>query len=111
MVVGPPPGGNERKMAANEVVVDERGRTSLARVRSHDYDRYTVEEFPDGTLVLTPAVTISALELAALQNPQVMAAVAAYKASDRSQLRPRRRRVPSEPDGQGIVGLAQSLPG
>ena len=45
--------------------MDERGRTSLARVRTHHYDRYTVEEFPDGTLVLTLAVTISALELAA----------------------------------------------
>ncbi len=46
-------------MATNEVVVDGRGRTSLAKVRSHDYDRYLVEELPDGTLVLTPAVTVS----------------------------------------------------
>ena len=72
-----------------EVVVDERGRTSLARVRSHDYDRYIVEEFPDGTLVLTPAVTISALELAALRDPAVMAAVTEAKTGDRSTLRRR----------------------
>src|SRR5271166_3417873 len=58
-----------------EVVVDERGRTSLARVRSHDYERYMVEEFDDGTLVLTPAVTISALELAVLRDPALMAAI------------------------------------
>ncbi len=87
-------------MPAKEVIVDERGRTSLARVRSHDYDRYTAEEFPDGTLLLTPVVTISAWELAALRDPKVMAAVAAYKAGDRSELRPRRRRVPSGSNGQ-----------
>ncbi len=70
-----------------ELVVDERGRTSLAKVRTHHYDRYTVEEFPDGTLVLTPAVTISALELAALRDPAVIAAVTEAKTGDRSALR------------------------
>jgi hypothetical protein len=74
-----------------ELVVDERGRTSLARVRSHNYDRYTTEEFPDGTLVLTPAITISPLELAALQDQAVMAAVAEAKAGDRTKLRSRPR--------------------
>jgi hypothetical protein len=72
-----------------ELVVDERGRTSLARVRSHSYDRYTVEEFSDGTLVLTPAITISPVELAALRDPVVMAAVAEAKTGDRSALRRR----------------------
>jgi hypothetical protein len=72
-----------------ELVVDERGRTSLARVRSHHYDRYTVEEFADGTLVLTPAITISPLELAALRDPTVMAAVREAKTGDRSVLRQR----------------------
>lgn len=76
-----------------ELVVDDRGRTSLARVRSHHYDRYIVEEFPDGTLVLTPAVTISAVELAALSDPVVRAAVAAAKSGDQSQLRRRPRRL------------------
>jgi hypothetical protein len=80
-----------------EVVVDERGRTSLARVRSHDYDRYLVEEFPDGTLVLTPAVTISAVELAVLRDPTAMAAVAEAKKGDRSTLR--RRPVPGSGEG------------
>jgi hypothetical protein len=72
-----------------ELVVDERGRTSLARVRSHDYGRYTTEEFPDGTLVLTPAITISPLELAALRDPDVMAAAAQAKTGDRRALRRR----------------------
>jgi hypothetical protein len=81
-----------REMIMTELVVDERGRTSLARVRSHHYDRYIVEEFPDGTLVLTPAVTISAVELAALSDPVVRAAVAAAKSGDQSELRRRPRR-------------------
>jgi hypothetical protein len=80
-----------------ELVVDERGRTSLARVRKHQYDRYTVEEFPDGTLVLTPAITISPVELAVLRNPTVMAAIAEAKAGDRSALR-RRPEPASEED-------------
>jgi hypothetical protein len=72
-----------------ELVVDKRGRTSLARVRRHSYDRYTVEEFPDGTLVLTPAVTISAVELAALRDPVVREAVAEAKTGDPAMLRRR----------------------
>jgi len=79
-----------------EVVVDERGRTSLARVRSHDYERYMVEEFDDGTLVLTPAVTISALELAVLRDPALMAAIADAKNRDPSALR--RRPTPRSDD-------------
>lgn len=77
--------------ATNEIQLDERGRTSLARVRTHSYDRYTVEEFPDGTLVLTPAVTISALELAALRDDKVRHAIREAKTGDRSTLRSRRR--------------------
>ena len=78
--------------AREEVVVDERGRTSLARVRSHDYDRYTAEELPDGTLILTPAITISPVELAMLDNPDIREAIAAAKAGDPSELRRRERR-------------------
>ena len=72
-----------------ELVVDERGRTSLARVRSHDFDRYIVEDFEDGTLVLTPAVTVSAVELAALRDPALIAAVVEARTGDRSKLRRR----------------------
>lgn len=52
-----------------EVVVDSRGRTSLARVRSKRFDRYLAQEREDGTLILTPMVIISARELAALRDP------------------------------------------
>lgn len=72
-----------------ELVVDDRGRTSLARVRSHNFNRYMVEEFEDGTLVLTPAVTVSAVELAALRDPAVREAVAEARSGDRSRLRRR----------------------
>jgi hypothetical protein len=50
---------------AKEITVDERGRTSLARVRTQKFDRYLTEEFPDGTLVLTPAVTLKVTDLPA----------------------------------------------
>lgn len=56
-----------------EVVLDERRRTSLAKVGRKGDDRYLVEEFPDGTLVLTPAVTVSAVEFASLVNPDLRA--------------------------------------
>ena len=65
------------RMPANEISVDARGRTSLAKVRTKVYERYATEELPDGTLILTPVVTISALELAALRDPAVRAAVQA----------------------------------
>ena len=79
-------------MPANEVSVDERGRMSLARVRTRVYDRYTAEELEDGTIILTPAITISPVELAALNNPEIRAAFAAAKAGDPSELRTRQRR-------------------
>ena len=60
-------------------------------MRTHHYDRYTAEEFPDGTLALTPAVMISPVELAALRDPDVMAAVTGAKTGDRSVLQRRPR--------------------
>lgn len=50
-----------------EVVVDSRGRCTLLRVRTQAHDRYLVTEHPDGTLVLTPAITLTPAELAKLQ--------------------------------------------
>jgi hypothetical protein len=49
-----------------ELVVDERGRASLARVRSrNDITRYEVEEFPGGVLVLIPIVSVRESDLPA----------------------------------------------
>lgn len=83
--------GVDRPAALREIAVDSRGRTSLARVRSRNYERYTAEEFPDGTLVLTPAVTISAVEAAALADPDVQAAIAAARTGDPGTRRRRPR--------------------
>jgi hypothetical protein len=54
-----------------EVVLDSRRRTSFAKVGRRQDTRYLVEELEDGTLILTPAVTIPATELAALQDPRL----------------------------------------
>jgi hypothetical protein len=77
-------------MPTNEITVDRRGRTSLARVRSRTHDRYLAEELPDGTLILTPAVTISAVEAAALADPKVRAALDAARTGDPSTRRRRK---------------------
>jgi hypothetical protein len=74
---------------AKEIVLDERRRASLAKVGRKGDRRYLVEEFEDGTLVLTPAVTISAVELAALRDPTVLDAIEKARTGDRSTLRSR----------------------
>lgn len=76
-----------------EVQVDSRGRTTLAKVRRHHYERYETEEMSDGTLVLRPVVSISPVELAALQDTAVRAALDEATSDDRSQLRTRPRAV------------------
>lgn len=58
-----------------EIVLDSRRRTSLARVGAAGDSRYIAETLEDGTVVLTPAVTIEKWELAALSNPEVRAAL------------------------------------
>jgi hypothetical protein len=53
-----------------EIVVDSRGRTSLQRVRTRDYDRYFAREHEDGTIVLTPLLTFTPAGLEEfLENP------------------------------------------
>lgn len=83
-------------IATKEVVLDERRRTSLARVGRKDHDKYLVEEFDDGSVLLVPAVTISRDELEMLRNPAVVAALEESAYGDRSQLRrrPSPRRKP-----------------
>lgn len=49
--------------ARGEIVVDERGRTSLARVRTRKFSRYQARELADGTIILTPLVTVPAATL------------------------------------------------
>jgi hypothetical protein len=54
-------------MPKGEIVVDARGRTTLARVRKQKHDRYLAEEHPDGTIVLTPAITLTPAEVEKLR--------------------------------------------
>ena len=42
-----------------EIVVDNRGRTTLARVRKRAFTRYLAQELENGTIVLTPAITLT----------------------------------------------------
>jgi hypothetical protein len=51
-----------------EIVVDSRGRTSLARVRTRDFARYLAAEDEDGTIVLTPAITLTPAEVDRLRE-------------------------------------------
>jgi hypothetical protein len=54
---------------ALEVETDARGRVSLGKI-SKPGTRYRVVETEDCELVLTPVVSVSARELALLQNPE-----------------------------------------
>ena len=69
-----------------EIVLDGRRRTSLARVGAAGDTRYIAETFEDGSVVLTPAVTIEKWELAALSNPEVRAALDGALAATPDQL-------------------------
>jgi hypothetical protein len=61
--------------AVPTITLDPRRRTSLAKVGRKQDTQYLVSEHDDGTLVLTPAITIPAAELAALADPDVRTAM------------------------------------
>jgi len=54
------------------VELDSRRRITLGRLGKPEHDRYLVHEEPDGTLVLTPAVVMSAHEAALLRHPELV---------------------------------------
>lgn len=63
----------------SEIVLDDRRRTSFSKVGHKEHRRYLVKELEDGTLVLTPAFTISAPELAVLRDAALAAGLRASK--------------------------------
>jgi hypothetical protein len=73
----------------SEIVLDARRRTSLAKVGRREHRHYLAKAFDDGTIVLTPAVTVSAVELAALADPAIRDVLARAKDTPRSALRER----------------------
>lgn len=52
------------------LLVDDRGRVNLSHVTRKWARRYLVQEHPDGTLVLTPAITITQGQLEEIQGKQ-----------------------------------------
>jgi len=56
-----------------EIVVDDRGRTCLARIRREQHGRYKAAERQDGTIVLTPVITVHPADLADLEAARVTA--------------------------------------
>ena len=73
-----------------EITLDTRRRTSLAKVGHKEHRQYLVQEQPDGTLTLIPAITISHVELSALADPATRAAM--DRARTTKQPMPRRAR-------------------
>lgn len=70
MASRPPLTWKNAVVATRDVFLDGRRRTSLAKVGRPQDDHYLADTFDDGTIVLTPAVTISAVELAVLSDPE-----------------------------------------
>ena len=57
------------------VEVDSRRRVSLGKIGRSDHTRYLARVEADGTIVLTPAVVVSALEAKVLANPALVAKI------------------------------------
>lgn len=77
------------------IELDSRRRLALGRIGNPEHTRYLVDEQPDGTLVLTPAVVMSQQEVALLRKPELvdrLDAEAADPASWRSTSTARRPR-------------------
>ena len=76
------------------VELDDRRRVSLGRLGRQEHTRYLVTEEPDGTLVFTPAVVLSELEVKLLANDELVASILANRADpDRLVTRTRRGRT------------------
>lgn len=80
-------------MPIEEVLVelDERRRLSLGKMGKPEHRRYLAAEHPDGTIVLTPAVVMSELEVRFLANRDLVERIEANRRHP-ERLVPRRRR-------------------
>jgi len=67
-------------MSDQLVELDDRRRVSLGKVGRPEHTRYIVEEEPDGTLVLTPAVVMSELEAKLLASRELVERINANRA-------------------------------
>lgn len=78
-------------MTEQLVELDERRRVSLGRLGRQEHTRYLVTEEPDGTLVFTPAVVLSELEVKLLANDRLVDRILANR-EDPTRLVTRTRR-------------------
>ena len=74
------------------IELDGRRRAALGRLGNPDHNLYLVDEEPDGTLIFTPAVVMSAHEAALLRNPELVAQIEAYQADPSRAVRSEARR-------------------
>lgn len=82
-------------MSDRLVELDDRRRVSLGKIGRPEHTRYIVEEEPDGTLVLTPAVVMSELEAKLLANRELVERINANRADLGRLVRRERRGRPA----------------
>lgn len=54
------------------IELDDRRRAPLGKIGRAEHRRYLVDEEPDGTLVLVPAVVMTEMEARLLANPELV---------------------------------------
>lgn len=74
------------------VELDSRRRVALGRLGKPEHRRYLVSEEPDGTLVFTPAVVMTAHEAALLRNPDLVQQIEADRTDPTTAVRSQARR-------------------
>ena len=82
-------------MSDQLVELDDRRRVSLGKIGRPEHTRYIVEEEPDGTLVLTPAVVMSELEAKLLAKRELVERINANRADPGRLVRRERRGRPA----------------
>lgn len=80
--------------------LDDRRRVSLGKLAEHS--RYLVRKEDDGTLILEPAVVLTAFEARVLGSPEMIAKLREAQAAPRGA--PRRRRNESGQGRQPVEG-------
>lgn len=75
------------------IELDDRRRAALGKVGKAEHRRYLAESYPDGTIVLKPALVVTEAQVRLWSNPEVSALVDrevdAHKADRRSGVRGR----------------------
>ncbi len=74
------------------VELDARRRVALGWLGRPEHNRYLVEELPDGTLILRPAVVMTEHEAALLRHPELVGQILANQADPTQGVRSSARR-------------------